>query len=90
VQIAIPKFTAPTAKSYSRTGRGERHRPHKFIKAMSVPLAVLLMLFGAVAILLTFLKTFGSQAPVNHTPIEIIAARSWCACLPAVLTLHAC
>jgi hypothetical protein len=51
---------------------------------------VLLMLFGAVAILLTFLKTFGSQAPVNHTPIEIIAARSWCACLPAVLTLHAC
>lgn len=77
LQIEIPKFTVPKAKQYGRTGSGERHRPHKFIKAVSVPLAVLLMAVAAGSVVLTFWKTFGKDAPVNYSTAEILAARSW-------------
>ena len=79
VQVEIPKFTVPKAKAYSRTGAGERHRPHKFIKAVSVPVALALMLVAAGSVVLTFWKTFGKDAPVNYSTSEILAARSWCA-----------
>jgi hypothetical protein len=82
-QIDIPKFTPPKGKSYGRTGAGERHRPHRFIRLASIPIAAMLLLAGAGAVLLAFIKTFGSQAPINYSTIEILAARSWYAATSA-------
>lgn len=77
MQLVVPKFTAPSAKSNKRTGKGERHRPHKFVKGASIPIAVLLILLSGLGIWISFDKVFGSQAPVNYSMMEIIAARSW-------------
>ena len=79
VQLVVPKFKAPAAKANKRTGKGDRHRPHAFVKGASVPVAVTLILVSLLSIWLSFDKVFGSQSPDNYSLIEIIAARSWCA-----------
>lgn len=79
VQLVVPKFKAPAAKANKRTGKGDRHRPHAFVKGASVPVVVMLILVSLLSIWLSFDKVFGSQSPDNYSLIEIIAARSWCA-----------
>lgn len=78
MQIVVPKFKAPVAKANKRTGKGDRHRPHRFVKGASIPVAAILILASALTIYLSFDKIFGSQAPDNYSLMEIIAARSWC------------
>lgn len=78
MQIVVPTFKAPAAKSNKRTGQGDRHRPHRFVKGASIPVVIILILASAITIYLSFDKIFGSQAPENYSMMEIIAARSWC------------